>query len=415
MFQPIELFVGLRYTKARRQSHFVSFISFSSMLGIALGVMVLIVVLSVMNGFESAMRDRILGMLSHVTVSETDAKIENWQQRKARMLQREHVTSVAPFVERQVMLNSSGRVQGTLLEGILPSQEGAVSNVSKMMIKGSFDDLVAGKNNIILGVKLAESLKVDVGDSVILLTPNADSLTSGELPLLREFNVIGMFRVDLQQYDKTTAYIHMQDAVDLFELGDQVTGLRIQLDDLYKSAAIAQEIAETTEGDVWVSDWTKQNTTFFKAIQLQKTMMFFILGMIIAVAAFNLVSTLVMVVTDKEADIAIFRTLGLTPLSVMKVFMVQGTLIGFIGVCLGVILGVLLAVNIGTILPWLESLFHTRFISADVYGISEIESRVKWLDVFLIAISALILSMLATIYPAWKASKTHPAEALRYE
>ncbi len=415
MFQPIELFIGLRYTKARRQSHFVSFISFSSMLGIALGVMVLIVVLSVMNGFESAMRDRILGMLSHVTVSETDAKIENWQQRREQMLQRDHVVSAAPFVERQVMLNASGKVQGTLLEGVLPEEEGAVSNVSKMMVKGSFDDLIAGKNNIILGVKLAEALNVDVGDSVVLLTPNADSLTSGELPLLREFNVTGMFRVDLQQYDKTTAYVHMQDAVDLFELGDQVTGLRVQLDDLYKSAEVAQEIAETRQGDVWVSDWTKQNTTFFKAIQLQKTMMFFILGMIIAVAAFNLVSTLVMVVTDKESDIAIFRTLGLTPMSVMKVFMVQGTLIGFIGVCLGVFLGVLLAVNIGTILPWLESLLNTRFISADVYGISEIESNVKWLDVLVIAVSALILSMLATIYPAWKASKTHPAEALRYE
>lgn len=415
MFRPVEMFIGLRYTKARRQSHFVSFISFSSMLGIALGVMVLIVVLSVMNGFESAMRDRILGMLSHVTVSETDAQIQNWQQRREQMLKREHVIAAAPFVERQVMLNASGKVQGTLLEGVLPEYEAAVSKVSNMMLKGSFSDLVLGQNNIILGVKLAESLKVEVGDSVIMLTPNANSLTSGELPMLREFNIVGMFRVDLQQYDKTTAYVHMQDAVDLFEMGDQVTGLRVQLDDLYKSVEVAEKIVETTQGDVWVSDWTKQNTTFFKAIQLQKTMMFFILGMIIAVAAFNLVSTLVMVVTDKESDIAIFRTLGLTPLSVMKVFMVQGTLIGFIGVILGVILGVLLAMNVGTVLPWIESLLDTRFISADVYGISEIESNVKWADVLIIAISALILSMLATIYPAWKASKTHPAEALRYE
>ncbi|HIO92741.1 MAG TPA: lipoprotein-releasing ABC transporter permease subunit [Leucothrix mucor] len=415
MFRPVEMFIGLRYTKARRQSHFVSFISFSSMLGIALGVMVLIVVLSVMNGFESAMRDRILGMLSHVTVSETDAQIQNWQQRREQMLKREHVIAAAPFVERQVMLNASGKVQGTLLEGVLPEYEAAVSKVSNMMLKGSFSDLVLGQNNIILGVKLAESLKVEVGDSVIMLTPNANSLTSGELPMLREFNIVGMFRVDLQQYDKTTAYVHMQDAVDLFEMGDQVTGLRVQLDDLYKSVEVAEKIVETTQGDVWVSDWTKQNTTFFKAIQLQKTMMFFILGMIIAVAAFNLVSTLVMVVTDKESDIAIFRTLGLTPLSVMKVFMVQGTLIGFIGVILGVILGVLLAMNVGTVLPWIESLLDTRFISADVYGISEIESNVKWADVLIIAISALMLSMLATIYPAWKASKTHPAEALRYE
>ena len=415
MFQPVEAFIGLRYTRARRQSHFVSFITFASMLGIALGVMVLIVVLSVMNGFESSMRDRILGMLAHVTVSETDAKIENWQQRREAMLTREHVVSVAPFVERQVMLNASGKVQGTLLEGVLPRYEKLISNVPQKMVVGRFSELVAGKNNIILGSKLAKSLKVEVGDSVILLTPNADTLISGELPVLREFNVIGMFEVDLKLYDKTTAYVHMQDAVDLFELEDQVTGLRIQLDDLYKSSEVSQDIIATSGENLWISDWTKNNTTVFKAIQLQKTMMFFILGMIIAVAAFNLVSTLVMVVTDKASDIAIFRTLGLTPLSVMKVFMVQGTLIGLIGVALGVLLGVLLAANIGTILPWLEGLLDTRFISADVYGISQIESNIRWFDILIIAISALVLSMLATIYPAWKASKLQPADALRYE
>jgi lipoprotein-releasing system permease protein len=415
MFQPVEAFIGLRYTRARRQSHFVSFITFASMLGIALGVMVLIVVLSVMNGFESSMRDRILGMLAHVTVSETDAKIENWQQRREAMLTREHVVAVAPFVERQVMLNASGKVQGTLLEGVLPHYEKMISNVPQKMLIGSFSDLVAGKNNIILGSKLAKGLQVEVGDSVILLTPNADTLTSGELPVLREFNVVGMFEVDLKLYDKTTAYVHMQDAVDLFELDEQVTGLRIQLDDLYKSNEVSQNIIATSGENLWISDWTKNNTTVFKAIQLQKTMMFFILGMIIAVAAFNLVSTLVMVVTDKASDIAIFRTLGLTPLSVMKVFMVQGTLIGLIGVTLGVVLGVLLAANIGTILPWLEGLLDTRFISADVYGISQIESNIRWFDILIIAISALVLSMLATIYPAWKASKLQPADALRYE
>lgn len=415
MFQPVEAFIGLRYTKARRQSHFVSFITFASMFGIALGVMVLIVVLSVMNGFESSMRDRILGMLAHVTVSETDAKIEQWQQRREAVLQHKHVVEAAPFVERQVMLNASGKVQGTLLEGVLPEYETKISNVPQKMLKGRFNELVAGKNNIILGSKLAEALQVSVGDSVILLTPNADTLLSGELPLLREFNVVGLFEVDLQQYDKVTAYVHMQDAVDLFELGQQVTGLRLKLDDLYQSNQVSQDIIATSDDDLWISDWTKNNTTVFKAIQLQKTMMFFVLGMIIAVAAFNLVSTLVMVVTDKEADIAIFRTLGLTPFSVMKVFMVQGTLIGFIGVTLGVLLGLLLSVNISTLLPWLEGLLETRFISADVYGISQVEANIQWLDIFIIAISALILSMLATIYPAWKASKLQPAEALRYE
>jgi lipoprotein-releasing system permease protein len=254
-----------------------------------------------------------------------------------------------------------------------------------------------------------------VGDSVILLTPNADTLLSGELPVLREFNVVGMFEVDLQQYDKIKAYVHMQDAVDLFELDDQVTGLRIKLDDLYKSNQVSRDIIATSSEDLWISDWTKENTTVFKAMQLQKTMMFFILGMIIAVAAFNLVSTLVMVVTDKAADIAIFRTLGLTPASVMKVFMVQGTLIGLIGVSLGVVLGVVLALNVGTLLPWIEGLLDTRFISADVYGISKIESNIQWFDILMIAVSTLVLSMLATIYPAWKASRLQPAEALRYE
>ncbi|MCK5918553.1 MAG: lipoprotein-releasing ABC transporter permease subunit [Cocleimonas sp.] len=415
MFQPVEAFIGLRYTKARRQSHFVSFITFASMFGIALGVMVLIVVLSVMNGFESSMRDRILGMLAHVTVSETDAKIEHWQQRREAMLKRDHVVAVAPFVERQVMLNASGKVQGTLLEGVLPDYEKQISSVPEKMIKGQFSDLVAGKNNIILGSKLAKALKIDIGDSVILLTPNADTLISGQLPVLREFNVVGMFEVDLQQYDKTTAYVHMKDAVDLFELDEQVTGLRIKLDDLYQSNQVSQDIVATSGKDLWISDWTKNNTTVFKAIQLQKTMMFFILGMIIAVAAFNLVSTLVMVVTDKESDIAIFRTLGLTPMSVMKVFMVQGTLIGLIGVSLGVVLGVVLAMNVGTLLPWIEGLLDTRFISADVYGISKIESNIQWMDILMIALSALVLSMLATIYPAWKASRLQPAEALRYE
>lgn len=416
MFLPVELFVGLRYTRARRQSHFVSFISFASMIGIALGVMVLIVVLSVMNGFESSMRDRILGMLSHVTISETDAQIEHWEQRREEVLKHEHVEAVAPFIERQVMLSASGKVQGTLLEGVLPNYEKQISSVPSSMVKGTFSSLVAGENNIVLGAKLADVLKVDVGDSVILLSPNAGSLTSGELPVLREFHVVGMFLVDFQQYDKTTAYVHMKDAADLFEMDEQVTGLRVQLDDLYKSVHVSQKIIDSSGDDIWVNDWTKLNTTVFKAIQLQKTMMFFILGMIIAVAAFNLVSTLVMVVTNKEADIAIFRTLGLTPVSVMKVFMVQGTLIGLIGVLLGVTLGILLSANIGTILPWLESLLDTTLISSDAaFGISEIDADIEWIDVLKVTISALFLSMLATVYPAWRASKLQPAEALRYE
>lgn len=417
MFQPLEAFIGLKYTRARRDKSFVSFISFASMIGIALGVMVLITVLSVMNGFEQAMRDRILGVLSHVTVSETDAMIENWPERRKQLLTMEHVVASSPFVEKQLMVNEGTRVQGAIVEGVLPEFEKDTGNVSSKMLegKGSFDDLVAGEDNIILGVTLAETLSVDVGDSVTLLTPTAGDDELGGTPILKQFHVVGIFRVDLQQYDQGTVFIHMADAQRLFEMGDQVTGLRLRIDDLYKSREVSQNIADVSGADFWVSDWTRQNENFFKAIQLQKTMMFFLLGLIIAVAAFNLVSTLVMVVTDKGSDIAILRTLGMKPRNVMKVFMVQGTLIGVIGTVLGVILGVLLAVNVDVIVPFLESLFNVNFISADVYGISTLESRVELSDIVLIAVSALVLSMLATLYPSWKASKVQPAEALRYE
>lgn len=415
MFQPLEAAIGLRYTRARRQSSFVSFISFASMIGIALGVVVLITVLSVMNGFEQVMRDRIMGVLSHVEVSETDASIDDWKTRRESLLKLDHVVAAAPFIEKQIMLNESNRVQGAILEGILPDYEKHTSNMTDKMLEGSFEALKAGEDNIIIGVKIAESLKLGVGDSLTLLTPSADGIESGELPFLKQFNIVGIFRVDLQQYDEGTVFIHMDDAATLFEMDEKVSGVRVKLDDLYKAPEVSQLIANTSGADYWVTDWTKRNENFFKAIQLQKTMMFFLLGLIIAVAAFNLVSTLVMVVTDKGSDIAIFRTLGMTPFSVMKVFMVQGTLIGVIGTVLGVIFGVLLAMNVGVIVPWLERLFDVNFISEDVYGISTLESRIDWADVTTIAVSALVLSMLATLYPSWKASRVQPAEALRYE
>jgi len=415
MFQPLEAAIGLRYTRARRQSSFVSFISFASMIGIALGVMVLITVLSVMNGFEQAMRDRIMGVLSHVDVSETDASIDDWRARRETLLKMEYVVAGSPFIEKQIMLNESNRVQGAILEGVLPEYEKQTSNVANQMLEGSFDSLKAGEDNIIIGVKLAESLKLGVGESVTLLTPSPEGMASGELPFLKQFNITGIFRVDLQKFDEGTVFVHMEDAAILFEMGEKVSGVRLRLNDLYKAPLVSQRIADNSGSDYWVLDWTRRNENFFKAIQLQKTMMFFLLGLIIAVAAFNLVSTLVMVVTDKSSDIAIFRTLGMTPFSVMKVFMVQGTLIGVIGTVLGVILGVALALNVDVIVPWLERLFDVNFISEDVYGISTLESRISWSDVTMIAISALVLSMLATLYPSWKASRVQPAEALRYD
>ncbi len=419
MFKPLSTFIGLRYTRAKRDNHFVSFISAASVLGIVLGVMVLITVLSVINGYEQGMRDRYLGMLSHVTVSEAGWQLPDWQQRKQQVLQTPGVKAAAPFIEKQVMLKEGLNVRGALLQAVLPEQEKLIGTVGRYIAKpAQFSDLKPGENNIILGETLAKKLGVKRGDTLTLLSPKpTQGFDSGEqqIPLLKEFNVVGTFKVDMQQYDSTTAYIHLDDARDLFEMGDLVTGLRVQLDDLYQAPQISEAIAANSTGDYIITNWTTSNQNFFKAIQLQKTMLFLVLVLIIAIAAFNLVSTLIMVVTDKESDIAILRTLGMSPAQVMRVFIVQGSVLGVIGTLLGVVLGLLLASNVGTIVPWLEHLFNTHFLQAEVHGITHVDAKIETLDVLLIALSALLLSVLATLFPAWKASRVQPAESLRYE
>lgn len=418
MFQPLELFVGWRYTRARRQKHFISFISLASMSGIAIGVLVLITVLSVMNGFEQTMRERVLGVFAHITISERDMTVANWQGTRQKLLDLPHVKAVSPFIEKPVMLNQGDEARAAILQGVLPEMEGQLSTVFQHVIKGSMQELKPGSFNIVIGASLAKELKVDVGDSLTLISPAEGSLESGELPALQRFTVAGIFRVDMQQYDTGFAYIHMADAANVFKLDDNVSGLRLKLDELYLAPKVGQEIMNRMSPqwpDMWVNDWTHLNENQFKAIQAQKSVMFIILLLIIAVAAFNLVSTLVMVVTDKESDIAIMRTLGLSPLRVMKVFMVQGTLIGVVGTAIGVVLGILLATNLDVIVPFLERLFDTHFINEKVYFISELESRVNPGDVIIIAFSSLAMSILATLYPAWRASKVQPAEALRYE
>lgn len=418
LFHPMELFVGLRYTRARRQKHFISFISLASMIGIAIGVLVLITVLSVMNGFEQVMRERIMGMLAHITVSDEDLEVDDWQQRREELLNFPHVMAVSPFVEKAAMLSQGDEARGALLQGIDPGLEQGVSAVFRHVVAGDMQALQPGSLKIALGSRLAEELGVDVGDSVTLISPAEDALAQGALPALQRFQVAAVFRVDMQQYDAAFAYINIRDAADTFEMGENVTGLRMVLDDLYLaprvSAGIQQRLGLEWPG-MWSNDWTHLNENQFKAIQAQKSVMFIILLLIIAVAAFNLVSTLVMVVTDKEGDIAILRTLGLSSGRVMKIFMVQGTLIGVFGTLIGVLLGVLLASNLDVIVPLLERLFDTHFINSDVYFISELESRVNPGDVFVIALSSLAMAMLATLYPAWRASKVQPAEALRYE
>ena len=418
LFHPLELAVGWRYTRARRQKHFISFISLASMSGIAIGVLVLITVLSVMNGFEQTMRERVLGMFAHITVSETDRQVSEWEKVSDSLKAFPHVKAVSPFIEKPTMLNQGDEARGALLQGVLPELEGQVSAVFQHIVKGNMQDLTRGSYKIALGSTLAKELKVDVGDAVTLISPTEGALETGELPVLQRFTIAAIFRVDMQQYDSAFAYINLYDAQETFKLNTDVTGLRLKLDDLYLAPKIAQNILGRMGPaweDMWISDWTHLHENQFKAIQSQKSVMFIILLLIVAVAAFNLVSTLVMVVTDKEGDIAILRTLGLSSGRIMKIFMVQGTLIGVVGTAIGVGLGVALASNLDVIVPMLERLFDTHFINSDVYFISELESRVNISDVIVIAFSSLLMSMLATLYPAWRASKVQPAEALRYE
>lgn len=414
MFKPLDIFIGLRYTRSRRQGAYVSFIALASMVGIALGVMVLITVLSIMNGFEQAFRERVLGMASHVTVSNDYNEILAWQDMRKTLLDFPHVTGIAPFINKQVMLSVDGEVRGANLQGILPEYQQTVGSIQQHMT-GSLDDLKAGEYGIILGQTLAEELGLKAGDEVTSMSLRTLSLEGGELPTLKEFKVLGTFKLEMKLFDSSMAFIHMQDAADVFEMEQGVSGLRLQLDDMNQAPFVKEIIAEATTPETWIVDWTTQYSPFFKALKTQKTMFFLILVMLVAVAAFNLVSTMVMMVTDKDGDIAILRTQGLSPSKVMRIFMVQGSLIGIIGTFFGVALGVLLSLNVEAIVPMIERLLGMSLMSADGFFINKIKGAIEIGDIILIAGSTLMLSLLATLYPAWKASKVQPAESLRYE
>jgi lipoprotein-releasing system permease protein len=412
---PLEIFVGLRYTRAKRRNHFISFISAISMLGIALGVMALIVVLSVMNGFENELRGRILGMVSHVTVSSFGGPLHGWQSLRDQTMENPAVIAGAPYIEAEAMISNLSSVSGALIRGIDPEYETGVSEIHENMEFGALTDLVAGEYGIILGSGLANSLDVVPGDRVTMVTPQATSSPLGFLPRLRRFKVVGIFEIGVYEYDRSSALIHYQDASRLFRLDGGVTGLRLKLDDLDLAPRVRQELKQTVGFEYWVSDWTLRHSNYFKAVRTEKTVMFIILSLIVAVAAFNIVSTLVMVVTDKQADIAILRTLGMSPLSVMWVFMVQGTLIGLIGTLLGLAAGVTVALQIDVIVPALEQFFQTQFLPRGVYPITDLPSEMKQADVIKITLLSFGVSVLATLYPALRASKTRPAEALSYE
>ncbi len=415
MFRPLPVYIGLRYTRARRRNHFISFISLISMLGIALGVTALITVLSVMNGFEKELRERILGVVAHATVRATGGVLDDWPGLADTIAVRPGVTGLAPFITAEGMISHESRVSGVMLRGVLPAREGEVSELPERMSFGRIDDLVPGEFGIILGRELARSLGVTPGDRVIVITPQASVTPAGFLPRLKRFTVVGVFEIGMHEYDSALALVHIDDAATLFRMDGGVSGLQIRLDDLFRAPRFSNELTAELPPEYRVQDWTRQHANFFRAVQMEKTVMSVILFLIVAVAAFNLVSSLVMMVTDKHADIAILRTLGASPAAVMAVFIVQGSIVGAVGTLLGLIGGVSLALNIDTVVPAIERLFGMRFLAPDVYYISDLPSDMRWDDVFLITGVAFVLCLLATLYPAWRASRVNPVEALRYE
>lgn len=415
MFRPLELFVGLRYTRAKRRNYFISFISLTSILGIALGVAALITVLSVMNGFQREIREGILGMTSHATLTGVDGTLDDWRALEHQISQYPRIQGMAPYIEAQGMLTNAQVVSGVLVRGILPQEEPKVSFIDQKMVAGQLSDLAPGSFSIVLGQALAGYLGVTTGDKVTLVTPQAMVTPMGVLPRLKRFTVTGIFHVGNNEYDGNLALVHMEDAARLFQIEGKVSGVRLKLDDMFVAPAVVRELMQLLPAQYFGTDWTRQHVSFFRAVALEKRIMFIILTLIVAVAAFNIVSTMVMVVTDKQADIAILRTLGATPASILAIFMVQGLVIGIVGTLLGAVSGVALALNVETLVPWIEHTFGVQFLSAEVYLISEVPSEMHWSDVISISGVAFVLSLLATLYPAWRAARCQPAEALRHE
>jgi lipoprotein-releasing system permease protein len=414
---PYEMILGWRYTRAgraTRRNGFISFISGVSMLGIALGVAALIIVLSVMNGFQKEVRDRMLGVISHVEVfAPGGAALTDVQQTLAEIRRHPEVVGAAPFIAAQALLARGEDMRGTLVRGIDPALEGGVTDLA-VQLKDVLPRLESGGFGLVLGGELARSMGVHVGDTVTLISPSGQVTPAGVVPRLKQMTVVGTFDSGHFEYDSALALLHQDDAARIFRL-EGPTGIRIKLRDLHQAREVGAQLAATLSGDLLIRDWTRQNRTWFAAVQLEKRMMFIILTLIVAVAAFNLVSTLVMTVTDKRADIAILRTLGASPRSIMGVFMVQGAMVGVIGTLSGLLLGLGIALNIDVIVPALERLLNASFLPRDIYLINRMPSDPQYADIMPIAVISLVLSFLATIYPSWRASRVNPAEALRYE
>ncbi len=414
MFKPLSLAIGLRYTRAKRRNHFISFISAASMLGIAIGVTALITILSVMNGFGDELRSRILGMVAHATVSGAGESLRDWPQAVELARKDARVLGAAPYVEREAMLQGI-RNQGVLIRGVDPALEPSVSVLADKMVAGSLADLAAGEFNIVLGKELAYSLGAGPGDFVTVFVPEFRTTPVGVLPQLKRFQVVGLFEAGMQEYDLGMAIIHLQDAQRLLRLGDGVTGVRLKLVDMFEAWKVAADLRDGMPGFYSVRDWSSQHANMFRAIRTEKVVMFVILSLIVGVAAFNLVSSLVMLVQDKQSDIAILRTLGMSPGQVMRVFVVQGSLIGAVGIALGLIGGVALTFNLDLVVSGVEGLFGIEVMPKDIYYITGVPTALYWSEVAMIAGIAIVMCLLATIYPAWRAARTDPAAALRYE
>jgi lipoprotein-releasing system permease protein len=413
MFRPLELFIGLRYTRAKRRNQFISFISTVSIVCIAISVIALITVMSVMNGFDYQMKSRILGAISHATVSGIGESVQDWPRALKIAEANPHVLGAAPYVETEAYLNAR-RSSGALVRGIEPAQESKVVDIGKHMVEGKLGELTPGSWNIVLGRELAMTLGVSIGDRLTMVVQQLRATPMGGVPRMRSFHVVGVFELGMEQFDSGLALINMSDAEKLNDLNGP-TGIRLRLDDLFNARPVANTLADQLGQVYRVQTWMDTNANLFAALSMEKMVMFIILSLIILVAVINLISMLMMLVTDKQADIAILRTLGATPRSIMGVFMVQGLLVGFVGIGLGVGLGSLLSWKLPGIIKWIEHTFHVTFLSPDVYYISEVPSRLDWHDVGWVALLTFTFSLLATLYPAWRASRTQPAQALRYE
>jgi lipoprotein-releasing system permease protein len=416
MALPFELALGVRYVRRSRGGGFVSFISTVSILGIATGVFVLIVVLSVMNGFERELRTRILDVTAHGAITGYEGLMENWQDVRATALADPRVAAVAPFLEGQGLVTAAtSATSGVLVRGVQPAEERLVAALDQHFLRGSLDRLDEARFSMVLGEALAQHLGVDVGDSVTLLVPEANITPAGLLPRMRRFEVAGIFSVGMYDFDRRLAYVSLRDAQALYRAGDAVTGLRLRFDDLFDAPRAVREIALAAGSVFYIRDWTREQRSFFRAITLTKQVMFVILLLVVAVAAFNIVSTLIMVVNEKNADIAILRTVGASPASILGVFVLQGAIIGLLGTLAGVAAGVLVTLNLESLVAIVERWLGESLIAASVYLIDELPAELAAADVVLIALTAFALTLVSTLYPAWRAAVTQPAEALRHE